>query len=114
MAKMSEVSLLLEDLKRCSETLTQISEQIRALFLEQEDPVEAEAPEEPEPPEAPGEAWPTFEEVRALLAKKSRARKENTDRIRELLRKYGADKLSEVKTEHYKALMEEAEVMPDA
>ena len=51
----------------------------------------------------------TLEEVRAVLADKSRAR--HTAEIRELLKKYGASKLSLVDPIHYEALLREAEVI---
>ena len=49
----------------------------------------------------------TLEDVRAALARKSRAGM--TAQVKELLKKYGAAKLSEVKPDDYAALMEEAE-----
>lgn len=51
----------------------------------------------------------TLEEVRAVLADKSRAG--HTAEIRELLKKYGARKLSLVDPKHYEALLREAEVL---
>ena len=48
------------------------------------------------------------------MAKKTRVSKANTDAIRELLKKHGVNKLSEVKPEDYAALLKEAEVIPDA
>ena len=54
----------------------------------------------------------TLEEVRAILTKKSRDG--FTAQIRELLRKYGANKLSEVDPAKYKALVADAEGLADA
>ena len=51
----------------------------------------------------------TLEEVRAVLADKSRTG--HTAEIRELLKKYGASKLSLVDPKHYEALLREAEVL---
>lgn len=51
----------------------------------------------------------TLEEVRAILAEKSRDG--FTAQIRDLLLKYGAKKLSEVDPASYKALVAEAEVL---
>ncbi len=51
----------------------------------------------------------TLEEVRAVLAEKSRAG--HTAEIRELLNKHGADKLSEIDPAEYAALLAEAEVL---
>lgn len=47
----------------------------------------------------------SFEEVQAVLVGKSRAG--HTDKVRDLLAKYGAKKLSEVDPAHYAALMAE-------
>ena len=51
----------------------------------------------------------TLEEVRAVLAEKSRAGR--TAEVRELLNKHGADKLSEIDPAEYPALLAEAEVL---
>ena len=51
----------------------------------------------------------TLEEVRAVLAEKSRAG--HTEEVRELLNKHGADKLSEIDPAEYPALLAEAEVL---
>ena len=61
---------------------------------------------------APAEPVLTLETVRAVLAEKSRAG--FTAQIRALLLKYGADKLSAIAPENYKALMAEAEALRDA
>ena len=54
----------------------------------------------------------TLEEVRAVLAEKSR--KGHTAEIRSLLQKYGADKLSKIDPSNYKALLADAEVLDNA
>ena len=64
-------------------------------------------PTEPEPKPAP-----TLEQVRAVLAEKSRAG--HTAAIRELLQKYGVAKLSLVDPQHYEALLKDAEGLADA
>jgi hypothetical protein len=51
----------------------------------------------------------TLEQVRAVLAEKSRTG--HTAAIRTLLQKYGADKLSEIDPTCYKALLADAEVL---
>lgn len=51
----------------------------------------------------------TLEEVRAVLAEKSRSG--HTEEVRELLAKHGADKLSEIEPAEYPALLAEAEVL---
>lgn len=51
----------------------------------------------------------TLEEVRAVLAEKSRSG--HTEEVRELLNKHGADKLSEIDPAEYAVLLAEAEVL---
>lgn len=51
----------------------------------------------------------TLEEVRAVLAEKSRSG--HTEEVRGLLNKHGADKLSEIDPAEYAALLAEAEVL---
>lgn len=99
MTKKNDISLALDELKKCGETLIALSEAMRGT--------------EPQP--APVEVKPvSFEELRALLAKKTRVSKQNTDAIRELLLKHGVNKLSELKKEDYPTLMDEAKELPDA
>ncbi len=57
----------------------------------------------------PEEKVLTLEEVRAVLAEKSRSG--HTEEVRELLAKHGADKLSEIDPAEYVALLAEAEVL---
>jgi hypothetical protein len=95
----TEMPKICNELKKCGETLIALSEAMRGT--------------EPQP--APVEVKPvSFEELRALLAKKTRVSKQNTDAIRELLLKHGVNKLSELKKEDYPALMDEAKELPDA
>ena len=56
-----------------------------------------------------GEKPLTLEEVRAVLAEKSRSG--HTEEVRALLNKHGADKLSEIDPAEYPALLAEAEVL---
>ena len=58
------------------------------------------------------ETEPTLEQVRAVLADKSR--RGFTAEIRDLLKKYGAGKLSEVDPGSYRALLREAEELDHA
>lgn len=60
-------------------------------------------------PDAPAEPVLTLEQVRAVLADKSR--KGFTAQIRSLLQKYGAAKLSGIDPANYKALLAEVEVL---
>ena len=104
MGKMSELSLLVKELNQCGETLIDISQSLSSMFSSSDE----SAPAKPETP-APEEKAITLEEVRAVLAEKSRDG--HTSKIRELLQKHGADKLSEINASDYPALLAEAEVL---
>lgn len=81
-----------------------------ANWLTQQFGGESEAAEKAEVPAAPAKPTLTIEDVRAaVLADKSHAG--HTAEIRELLKKYGASKLSFVDPKHYEALLREAEVL---
>lgn len=119
MGKVSELSMLVDELKKCGETLIGISDELKEMFSSAEPeqiPVPAEKPaakekpkEESKPPEPKAV---TLEEVRAVLADKSRAG--FTAQVKELLKKHGADKLSAVDPAEYKSLLADAEVLGNA
>lgn len=107
MGRMSELSLAVTELKRCGEALIGISESLADLFsgnggIEMTDQPKTEIP-------SPVEKPLTLEAVRAVLAEKSRAG--HTARVRELLEKHGASKLSEIDPSEYPTLLAEAEVL---
>ena len=72
-----------------------------------ENPLEAETPGNN--PEQPEEAPLRLEDVRAILARKSR--EGYTAKIRQLLLSHGADKLSAIAPEEYKTLIAEVEAL---
>ena len=69
-------------------------------------------PQAEDTPASPPEPELTLEQVRAVLADKSR--KGHTAEIRALLQKYGATRLSGINPANYKALLADAEVLTDA
>ncbi len=104
MSKMNELSLVVEELRKCGNALIGVSETLADLFSgsgESEPKVETPAKPEAKPV--------TLETVRAALAEKSRAG--FTAEVRDLLNKYGADKLSAVDPKHYTTLLADAEVL---
>lgn len=107
MSKMSELSLTVTELKRCGEALIGISESLANLFSGIGE-VEVVAQPKGEAPAPKGKPI-TLETVRAVLAEKSRAG--HTAKVRELLEKHGANKLSEIDPSEYPALLAEAEVL---
>ena len=99
MSKMNDMAMTIEELRNAATAINDA-----ANWLAQQFGGASEAAEKAEDPAAL-----TLEEVRAVLADKSRAG--HTAEIRELLKKYGASKLSLVDPKHYEALLREAEVL---
>ena len=103
MSKMSELSQVVAELRRCGEALITVSENLAELFGGQDETQPQQAQPEPEPKD------PTLEEVRAVLAQKSI--NGHTAEIQSLIKKYGADKLSQIDPAHYASLLAEAEAL---
>lgn len=105
MSNMNQLSAEIGELKHCGEVLIGISETLTKLFSAPEQPVKStEAPAKENP-----EQQIALEDIRAVLAEKSRAGQ--TAAVKKLLQKHGADKLSDVDTAEYAALLSEAEVL---
>jgi hypothetical protein len=98
MVSTNELALLTEELRQAVQRVNEVAEKIYALLHEEK--------------ATPEKKQPKLEEVRAVLAEKSRTG--HTEAIRELLKKYGADRLSAIDPAHYQALLEEAEVLSNA
>ena len=86
-----------EKLMKLSDALRELAESLQT--AEESTPVKFEEPEL------------SMEEVRGILADKSRAG--HTDEIREILKKYGADRLSAADPKDYFAIAKEAEELKD-
>ena len=107
MGKMSELNLLVSELKHCGEALIGISESLSDMFAGNDSNKRVEtAKDEPAVPETKPIS---LEEVRSVLAEKSRAG--FTAEVRILLEKHGAEKLSEIDPSQYPSLIEEAGVL---
>ena len=111
MGKTSELSILIDELKNCGETLIGISQGLSELFSGAAENQKADEPitVTEEQSKTAEEKVLTLEEVRAVLAEKSRV--EFTAQIREILVKHGAEKLSAVNPSEYEALLKEVEVL---
>lgn len=121
MSKVSELSVLALELKKCAEALIGISEGLADMFSGSEEEkapakkvaAKKKAAEEPKPEPQPEKEKPlTLEEVRSVCADKSRSG--FTAEVKALLGKHGADKLSEINPAEYKALLAEVEVLGNA
>ena len=104
MSKMNDMAMTIEDLRNAATAINDA-----ANWLAQQFEGASGTAEKADVPAAPAKPALTLEEVRAVLADKSRAG--HTAKIRELLKKYGASKLSLVDPKHYEALLREAEVL---
>lgn len=103
MSKMSDMAATIEELRNAATAITDVSNWLTEMLSITAD----EAPDVA----APTEPQLTLEQVRAVLADKSR--NGHTAEIRSLLQKYGAVKLSGIDPVHYEALVAEAEVLGD-
>jgi hypothetical protein len=102
MSKMSDMATIIEDLRDTAAAINDAANWLAEAFS-------AAEPAEETPVTEPAL---TLEDVRAILAEKSRAG--HTAEIRSLLQKYGADRLSQLDPSNYKALLAEVEVLDNA
>lgn len=108
MSKMNDMVMTIEELRSAAAAINEAANWSAEQFGGTADsaPVEKPAPKEEKKPDL------KLENVRAVLAEKSRAG--HTAAIRTLLQKPGASKLSAVDSKHYEALIKDAEVLDDA
>ena len=107
MSKMAEMAQTIEELKSAAASINAAADWLYQHFSGEDDSKQqkskcAAKKEEPKPEVK-------LEDVRAVLAEKSRAG--HTTEVRSLLQKYGAEKLSAVDPANYEALMKDAEVI---
>ena len=105
MSKMAEMAQTIEVLRTAAASINAVADWLYQQFSGDDD--EAQATEAPTKNEPKHEL--KLEDVRAVLAEKSRAG--HTAEVRTLLQKYGAEKLSAVDPANYEALMKDAEVI---
>lgn len=103
MSKMSDMAMAIEELHSAAAAINEAANWLAIQFgsTANEAPATKPAAKEEKKPEL------KLEDVRAVLAEKSRAG--HTDEIRELLHKYGANKLSDIDPQNYEALIRDAE-----
>ncbi|GFH40261.1 rRNA biogenesis protein rrp5 [Pseudolactococcus insecticola] len=106
---MSQTKLLLEVVQDI-QTLADSLQVLCDALLANESKVEVETPVAKSKMKAKTkESKLSLEDVRAVLASKSQAGK--TAEVRELIEKYGANKLSDVNAKHYADLLKDAEAL---
>lgn len=106
MSKMSDLAMVIEELRNAAGTIKDTADWLAEQFSDSKETVSVEKAITENKPEL------TLEQVRAVLAEKSR--NGHTAEIRSLLEKYGATKLSAVDPNNYEALLKDAEVLDDA
>ena len=106
MGKISELELVIRDLRSAAATINDVANTLAEMFSSEDtaEPSAAEAPVEEKQPL-------TKDEVSNILMGISRISRAHSQKLRDLIRKYGAHKLSEVAPEHYEAILAEAEVI---
>lgn len=102
---MAEMAQTIEELRTAAASINAAVDWLHQQFSG--DNTEVQTAEAPAKKEAKPEL--KLEDVRAVLAEKSRA--DHTAEVRALLQKYGATKLSKIDPTNYEALMKDAEVM---
>ena len=106
MSKMAEMAQTTEELRSAAASINAAADWLYQQFSG--DSNEAGAPKVPAKKDEPKPDL-KLEDVRAVLAEKSRAG--HTAEVRALLKKHGADKLSEIDPAKYEALLQDAEVI---
>lgn len=97
MSKMNDMAMTIEELRNTATAISNAADWLAKQFR-------GDADEQPAKKTAPKpEPQLTLEQVRAVLAKKSRSG--HTATVRELLLKYGASKLSQIDPANYEALL---------
>ena len=105
MGKMSGMAQAIEELRSAAATIAEAADWLAGQFSAQTEQDNAETPAQAKPAV-------TLEQIRAVLADKSRAG--HTAAIRDLLQKYEASKLSQIDPKNYEALLKDAEVLGNA
>ena len=102
MGKFSELDQAIKDLRSAAAAINEVADTLAEMFG-------TTSADEGHDAAAPAEPALTLEQVRAVLADKSRAG--HTAEVRVLLQKYGASRLSGVDPASYEALLADAEVL---
>ena len=103
MSKMAEMAQTIEELRTAAASINAAADWLYQHFSGEDDSKQQKSKS------ADKKEEPKLEDVRAVLAEKSRSG--HTAEVRALLKKYGAAKLSEIDPTNYEALMKDAEVI---
>ena len=108
MNKTSELNQVLSELKGCGKTLMRIAESLTDMLSSTDDESE-NAIEASTPPTDQTKKEYSFLDVRKKFVEVARAG--HTEALKELLKKYGAEKLSSVDPSQYAAMLADAEAI---
>ena len=109
MARVSELEMAIKDLRTAAATINDVADTLAEMFSGKD--AEPSAPAvEAVPADKP---TITFDQVSNTLMSISRISKAHSQKLRALVQKYGAAKLSGIDPVHYKALVADAEVLGD-
>ena len=103
MSKMAEMAQTIEELRTAAASINAAADWLYQHFSGEDDSKQQKSKS------ADKKEEPKLEDVRAVLAEKSRSG--HTAEVRALLKKYGAAKLSEIDPANYEALIKDAEVI---
>ncbi len=106
MSKSKDMAQTIEEIRSTAAAITEIANWLSVQFST------SKAPDMPTETQQDSRPAITLEQVRAVLADKSRAG--HTDEIRRILEKHGAAKLSQIDPGRYEAILKEAEELTDA
>ena len=126
MANMSELSLMLDQLTTCTQALVDAAnglyetvDALRRLYTAESTNTETpaakpEAAQLKEEKPTQSEKVYEFSEVRKILAGVAAKGRDYSAKVKELLARYGAAKLSDIKPENYAEIVHDAEVIENA
>ena len=106
MGKISDMSLIIDELTACSGCLLEIVDAIQSMFTGEP---ESQPAAPAEPPEAEEPKKYTFAEVRKAFSAKTHAG--YTEQVKALINSYGVDRLSAVDESDYPRLMKDLEAI---
>ena len=109
---MDKMKLLLElaqKLLKVAEDIRSLADSIQAVCMVVTDNLPAKESEAPPEPEVSTEPEIPLEKVRGILAEKSRYG--HTAEVRAIIKKFGADRLSDIDPKDYAAVLKEAQVL---
>ena len=112
MSKMSELELVLQEFHAAAKALIGAADSLRGFYSRTAEPTIIDAPPpkaetKPEPPKPEPQTDITENDVRRVLAEKSR--NGLTAQVKALLTKFKVEKVSQLKPEQYGAILAEAE-----